>query len=218
MALMNDAALCPVENSGSGNARAGTTLRAVLREATETPHRRLDRHFADMTGACDAGGYHRFIRMNHACHAAIEPVLAGIGQRLDDRLITRREPLLVSLAEDMRAMDLDPVLAEPLILDRPDLPEAAGLIYVLDGSRLGARFIHREFIAKDLARRWPGISTAYLASAAGPDAFGDRMAALSDRVVSQTARRRAIAAAQAAFAVFEAAFAGTTRHPEAATS
>ncbi|MBB4002799.1 biliverdin-producing heme oxygenase [Aurantimonas endophytica] len=216
--LMNDAASCPVANPGLASARAGAPLRALLRHATETPHQRLDSHFARMTEAPDASDYHRFIRMSHACHMAIEPVLAQMAQRLDDPLLARRQSLLPMLSQDMRAMGLAPVLMEPLALNRPDLPEAAGLIYVLDGSRLGARFIHREFITKDLTRRWPGITTAYLAGASGPDAFGERMTALSGRVISETARQRALAAAQTAFALFEAAFAWAARNPEAATS
>ena len=217
---MNDVAIRPVEKPGPGQTRAASSLRALLRETTASSHQRLDRHFLGMTEAGDATFYHRFIRMNHACHATLESALAVITQRLGEPLLARREPLLAALSQDIRAMDLAPVAPAPLQLGGTDLPEAAGLVYVLDGSRLGARFIHREFIAKNLARRWPGISTAYLAGAAAPDPFGDRMDALSGRIVSESARQRAGAAAQAAFALFEAAFDDACRRtqPETAPS
>lgn len=217
---MNDAATRPVEKLRAGPPPGGPSLRALLREGTATRHQRLDVSFAGMTDADDARQYHRFIRMNHACHACLEPLVATLADRLGEPTLAERQPLLNALASDMQSMGLAPVDAGRLGVDATDLPAAAGLVYVLDGSRLGARFIHREFIQKDLARRWPGISAAYLAAASGADAFGDRMAGLSDRVESQRARDRAIATAQAAFALFEAAYKETAHHadPEPVTS
>ena len=190
-------------------------MRALLREGTAARHQRLDVSFEGMTDADDARQFHRFIRMNHACHACLEPLVEALADRLGAPFLAERKPLLGALASDMQSMGLAPVDAGSFSLDAADLPGAAGLIYVLDGSRLGARFIHREFIRKDLARRWPGASAAYLVGASGSDAFGDRMAALSDRVESQKARDRALAAAQAAFALFEAAHEATARHAHA---
>ncbi|HEX2017640.1 MAG TPA: biliverdin-producing heme oxygenase [Aurantimonas sp.] len=213
---MNNAAIRPPDKLRADASVAGPFLRALLREGTSIAHQRLDLGFAGMTDADDVSQYHRFIRMNHACHARLEPLLERMADQASAPFLARRQSLLPALVADMRSMDLTPVDTGLLPVCRTGLPEAAGLIYVLDGSRLGARFIHRQFIGKDLGSRWPGASSAYLAGASGPDAFGDRMAALSDRVATTTARERALAAAQAAFALFESAYqrAATTPCPE----
>ncbi len=161
-----------------------------------------------MTAASDPGLYQRFIAMNQAAHSALEPLLdghAGLNATIGSN---SRTILLRALASDMRQMGLRPVATIPFPVHPVGLPEAAGITYVLDGSRLGARFIHRDFLARGLATQWPGISTAYLEAAALADGFRDRMIDLSAAIRGAPQRARALAAANAAFALFEAAIAG----------
>ncbi len=158
-----------------------------------------------MTDALDPGLYQRFIAMNFAAHSVLEPLLDGHAG-LDATIgANPRTVLLPALAADMQQMGLRPATPIPFPVGPVGLPEAAGIAYVLDGSRLGARFIHRDFVARGLARRWPGISSAYLEAAALADSFRDRMIDLSAAIRGAPHRVRALAAANAAFALFEAA-------------
>jgi len=205
---MTDAALAsPLDGPSDGRSSA-PSLRQLLRSGTTDRHAALDRIFEGMTEAPGPGLYQRFIAMNYAAHSALEPLLDGHVE-LDATIGSNSRTILLSaLASDMRQMGLHPAATIPFPVRPVGLPEAAGIAYVLDGSRLGARFIHRDFLARGLARRWPGISTAYLEAAARADGFRDRMNDLSVAIYAAPHRARALAAANAAFALFEAAIAG----------
>lgn len=220
---MTDFALADPLDPPSGGRPTIRSLRQLLRVGTSEHHARLDRFFDGMTAADDADLYHRFIRMNHRCHAVLEPLLADHPALAAVAGANRRDNLLPALDADMRRMELRPLEAVAFPLRPIGLPEAAGIVYVLDGSRLGARFIHRDFLARGLIptcgdrslspqvgmiRQWAGISTAYLEAAALADGFRDRMIDLSAVIRSARHRARALAAASAAFALFEAAIAG----------
>ncbi|HEY9058510.1 MAG TPA: biliverdin-producing heme oxygenase [Aurantimonas sp.] len=183
------------------------SLRQLLRLGTSQQHARLDRFFDGMTEIDRPDLYHRFIQMNHRCHAVLEPLLADHRAFAAVAGANRRKDLLRELDVDMRRMALSPLEAIAYPLRQIGLPEAAGIAYVLDGSRLGARFIHRDFLARDLAREWPDISTAYLEAAAIADGFREQMVDLSATIVSTRHRARALAAASAAFTLFETAIA-----------
>lgn len=207
---MTDAALASLLDGPSDGRSSTPSLRQFLRSGTTDRHAALDRFFEGMTEASGPGLYQRFIAMNHAAHAALEPLLDGHAG-LDATIGSNsRTILLPALAWDMRQMGLRPAATIPFPVHPVGLPEAAGIAYVLDGSRLGARFIHRDFLARGLARKWPGISTAYLEAAALTDGFRDRMIDLSATIRGAPHRDHALAAANAAFALFEAAIAGVS--------
>ncbi len=120
------------------------TRRAALREATDHMHRALD---ACVTGydLHDDAGYGAFLEASAAPLTAVEALLeaGGVSELLDDWPERRRSPLIVSdLAQLGRTF-------KPLQLRRgtPDRSELIGMLYVLEGSRLGARQLHRQIAA-----------------------------------------------------------------------
>ena len=186
-----------------GEAFAAPPLRGFLRAETAADHDRLDARFAGMFDGGDAATYHRFIRMNHACHAALEPGLAERAAAVGLDANRAGRGLLPALEADMRAMRLAALdLRAPM---PAGAAEVAGLTYVLDGSRLGARYLYRDIRSRGLSQVWATQSYAYLRAASERDPFRERMAALSEALPHPGDRERARKAARLAFALFEAA-------------
>jgi heme oxygenase len=110
--------------------------RNSLRGATDHLHRDLDRIAASFNLG-DAAHYRRFLQANAATLIAIEQLLenAGVEQLLSDwRDRSRRAAILA----DLHSLQSD---VQPLALRRtaPTPAEVFGILYVLEGSRLGAR-------------------------------------------------------------------------------
>lgn len=110
--------------------------RNSLRGATDHLHRDLDRIAAGFNLG-DATHYRRFLQANAATLIAIEQLLetAGVEQLLPDwRERSRRGAILA----DLHSLHSE---VQPLALRRtaPSPSEVFGILYVLEGSRLGAR-------------------------------------------------------------------------------
>ena len=110
--------------------------RNSLRGATDHLHRDLDR-IAAAFNLGDVTHYRRFLQANAAALIAIEQLLenAGVAQLLPDwSQRSRREAIL----SDLHSLAAD---VQPLALRRtaPTPAEVFGILYVLEGSRLGAR-------------------------------------------------------------------------------
>lgn len=180
--------------------RSEPSLRDRLRADTQAAHEALDASFADMFADTSGGQYRRFIAMNLQAHEAIEPVLAqsplgrpGADGDHADRLDAARR--------DAEVLGVEPRAAAPFSLPRPDIFEAFGIAYVLEGSRLGAKYMSRA-IKRDerlSGARWP---THYLEASSDARPFTwllDRMAA---EPAGEADMRRAVAAADATFRYF----------------
>lgn len=133
-----------------------STRRAALREATDHMHRALD---ACVTGydLQDGAGYGAFLEASAAPLTAVEALLeaGGVSELLEDWPERRRSPLIASdLAQLGRGF-------KPLQLRRgtPARSELIGMLYVLEGSRLGARQLHQQIAATGSMRAGAG---AYL--------------------------------------------------------
>ncbi|MET0533374.1 MAG: biliverdin-producing heme oxygenase [Steroidobacter sp.] len=112
--------------------------RNSLRGATDHLHRDLDRIVAGFNLG-EAAHYRRFLQANAATLIAIEQLLetAGVAQLLPDWAErSRRETILA----DLHHLD---ARVQPLALRRtaPTPAEVFGILYVLEGSRLGARVL-----------------------------------------------------------------------------
>lgn len=123
-----------------------TQRRNSLRGATDHLHRDLDRIAAGFNLG-DVTHYRRFLQANAATLIAIEQLLenAGVEQLLPDwPARTRREAILT----DLHSLHSD---VQPLALRRtaPTPPEVFGILYVLEGSRLGARVLLEQVLASD---------------------------------------------------------------------
>ncbi|MBL8265566.1 biliverdin-producing heme oxygenase, partial [Steroidobacter sp.] len=112
--------------------------RNSLRGATDHLHRDLDRIAAGFNLA-DAAHYRRFLQANAATLIAIEQLLenAGVAQLLPDWSQRSRSEAILA---DLRSLEAD---VQPLALRRtaPTPAEVFGILYVLEGSRLGARML-----------------------------------------------------------------------------
>lgn len=120
--------------------------RNSLRGATDHLHRDLDRITAGFKLG-EIGHYRRFLQANAATLIAIEQLLenAGVADLLPDwDLRTRREAIL----SDLNSLGSQ---VQPLALRRtaPTPPEVFGILYVLEGSRLGAQLLLEQVLASD---------------------------------------------------------------------
>ena len=147
-------------------------LRAHLRAATRDVHGDLDRRFAAILDPAADSLYRAFLRMNAACHGVLEAWLAA---RLPRPVAGLRRPLTGALEADMAALALEPVpVAEPwppFAPSRRGLPEAAGVLYVVDGSRLGARMILKGWERRLDETREEDRTGAHGAAEGRPTAF-----------------------------------------------
>jgi heme oxygenase len=138
----------------------GGALRANLREATQSLHDRVEA--TNLMGRLTrddltADAYAETLRILASIHQPLETALARVeGLRdvlpdLDQRFKT------ASIAKDLEAMGqrLDATPVDLGAADPRDVPAALGVLYVLEGSTMGARVIARmlktrPFVTKDV--------------------------------------------------------------------
>lgn len=192
---------------------APRTLRDALRAATSQSHARLDALFEAVTDPARSELYERFIVMNHAGHEASEPVLVDspLLQVLPEWPTWSRLP---ALRLDMAEMRLPPLALPAFAPARPDLPQAVGIAYVLEGSRLGAAVIHRQLQKSLSSRRGPALACHYLRDGAGGRHFRSFIDTVSALDWNERSLNRAGEAAVATFDYFHDA----ARRSGAATS
>lgn len=170
---------------------------AALRAATRAEHERLD---AMMSGfdLADRASYRAFLAAHAMALSAVETALdeAGFAARLGDWPERRRGS---ALAADLAALDG----AVPAPLAAPTLTRPAaqwGAAYVIEGSRLGGRFLARQVGAT--------LPKSYLDAPQPAGGWRVFLAALDEAVTSRDEIVEAATAARAVFAMFEA---GATR-------
>jgi heme oxygenase (biliverdin-IX-beta and delta-forming) len=170
--------------------------RRSLRNETAILHEAVERHFAP--GRMTRDAYIRYLMMNRP-FASIEPALeaAHIHRILPDWDIRQRRFVLAS---DMHAMGIS--TGEPrAIAISDDIGTLLGWSYVLEGSRLGARFILKGIEA---TRDQELIgATRFLRHGAGMDLWTTFTAALSRIDNDPSAIESAGEAARAAFSCFK---------------
>jgi heme oxygenase (biliverdin-IX-beta and delta-forming) len=165
--------------------------RQALKQATEALHEALD----ERLGAFDLGDeseYRAFLKVHGRVLPPFERALeeGGIAELIADWKNHRRAPLierdLAALAEPMPAPVHVPALEGP--------PDLLGTAYVIEGSRLGSRY---------LAKRVGGAMPAEYLNARGHQrAWPAYLSALDEAGFAPADLDRAQAAAQACFAEF----------------
>jgi heme oxygenase len=170
--------------------------RRSLRNETAILHETVERLFAPEHMTRD--GYIRYLMMNRP-FASIEPALeaACIHRILPDWNIRRRRS---DLASDMEAMGI-PTWESRALAIPDDIGTLLGWSYVLEGSRLGARFILKG-IAATRDQELIG-ATRFLRHGAGMDLWTTFTAALSRIDNDPSAIEAAGEAARAAFNCFK---------------
>lgn len=164
----------------------------ALRDGTAAAHERLDALFGGFNLA-DAGSYRHFLLAHAEALVPLEEALDAGGA---DRVIAdwparrRGELLRADLAALGAAMPPAGAIPAPA-----DDAAAAGMIYVLEGSRLGGRFLARQVE--------PGLPRRFLEPPQERGAWPKLLAMLEQRLYGQAELASAIAAASAVFACFE---------------
>lgn len=118
-----------------------------LRDATREAHERLEGRLDILSRMQTLEGRRALVRGFHGLHAGAEAVLApwldGI-EGLD--FVHRRRT--ARLAEDLAELNAGPPLAPCPVAAPRSTAEALGLLYVLEGSSLGARVIRKQAAAQ----------------------------------------------------------------------
>jgi heme oxygenase len=185
------------------------TLLQTLKAETRPHHERAERVVRLMEPSLTLAGYRRHLEALYGLYASLEVTLAA---RLEGRfppLRLEERWKLPLLAEDLRALGHEeaslarlPRPSRPPSL--PDVPEALGCLYVLEGSTLGGQLILRH-----LQRHFEGVAAggfvffrAY-GESVGPmwKAFGEALVrACPDPALAP----RVVKGAQDTFEAFEA--------------
>ena len=122
-------------------------IRAALRRSTNSDHLALHRlpHFVALqSGDLSLAGYHDLMRRLHRFHSTFEQATSGCLSRHAESLAGYVQPRrAILVANDLAAMG-DPMQGhDPIRLSRPrSAAELAGMLYVVDGSMLGAATLY----------------------------------------------------------------------------
>ncbi|GAA4012988.1 hypothetical protein GCM10022280_08820 [Sphingomonas swuensis] len=183
-----------------GEERSVASARWTLRDATTEAHERVDRLFSrfDLARADD---YRLFLEAHRAVLPGLEHSLAesNVEEFLPDWPRRRRAD---SLAADLRDLGLSDSVED---VTAPALSRASaiGLLYVLEGSRLGGAVLARRVSANDDPRC--RAATRYLRHGEGERLWPTFVAALDQVDELRDHLPEMIDSAHRAFAIFEAA-------------
>lgn len=177
------------------------SLRRRLRSESRASHEALDATFDGMADAPGPDVYARFLAVNEACHRAIEPILVAspLHEVAPNFSLTPRSP---ALAADLAAMRIPAIEAPAFPLQAPDAAETVGIVYVIEGSRLGAGYILSRLRERDLGAAWSTAAFAYLEGPDRPHALRGFLVEASAALGGERDVDRAVAAADATFRYF----------------
>jgi len=158
---------------------------ARLRAETAAAHEAVDAAYARYDLA-DPDGYRAFLLAHARALPAVEMALAGAA------LPPWRERT-TALSADLAALGV--AMPAPLSLDPPTDPAAAwGMLYVIEGSRLGGMLLERQVGA--------GLPRAYLAARHRSGEWRGFLGALDDAVTGADRIDAAVAAARTVFRLY----------------
>lgn len=179
----------------SGHSLSG--LRERLRDATAAAHRELDAQLSSFDLAVFSG-YRRFLQASAGALLPLEAALveAGVTRMFPDWPERARSDAIVA---DLERLGRE---AHATVSVSPMTPSGVlGTMYVLEGSRLGAKFLLKTVAGSADPR--VGDATAYLGHGAGKRLWQSFLTRLASS--DSCDEDEAIAAARSAFAAFELA-------------
>lgn len=180
------------------------TLRHLLRTATAPAHQRLD---DAVSHELDYGpeSYLRFLQGLAGGIVPIEEALDrhGVAVVLPDWPERRRS---AALAQDLREFGAA-VPAARSAFPLEGMPEAIGVLYVLEGSRLGSQLLLKQALASDSAI--VRSATRHLSHGHGQKFWPSFVAFLDSSEDAQNSPDRVVAGANQAFAFIHQAFTAT---------
>ena len=173
---------------------AGTGLRDKLKQATAAAHANLDGKFSalDLNSVSD---YRRFLEANAAALLPLEAMLeaAGVARIFTDWPERSRS---AAIHLDLRRLGGNVSPFDPVgPLDRNGV---LGAMYVLEGSRLGAKFLLRMVAGNPLI----GPATSYLSHGAGKPLWRTFLLHLESEPVTPEDELEIVRGAHIAFALF----------------
>ena len=171
-------------------------LRTMLRDATAADHARLDATLGALN-LCKASGYRRFLEINAAALLPLERSLerAGVRAMLPDWGDRTRTSAILT--------DLFRLGGVPRQLQVPELTGHAamlGMLYVLDGSRLGAAYLLRT--VRQCSDSLISGSTAFLGHGAGRRFWPDFLTVLESHADEFASEQDLVLPARRAFDLF----------------
>jgi heme oxygenase len=196
---MPTAAISERTSKGLNGARTAAGLRHRLRNATADAHERLDARFGglDLQNLAD---YRQFLEASAAALLPLETALieAGVGRIFPDwKARSRRRAIL----NDLGVTGGD---YYPLPVPRPlDFGGVLGVMYVLEGSRLGAKVLLNKIVRSANPR--VAAATAYLRHGAGQHLWPSFITELERHATTLTGDASAVGGALRAFDLFEQA-------------
>lgn len=168
-------------------------LRASLRAGTKAAHHSLDRKFSDLD-LQSREGYVAFLK---AHYLALDQCYQLEGP---ERSLLPDDPL-DAIAADLESLGADvPPAWTP---EKPLMPPWLGCVYVVAGSRLGARLLIR--IVQDSNDKCVANSVAYLESQQDPAPWSKTLAYLRSDEANALDTTQVVAAANRTFGLFSAA-------------
>ncbi|WP_445678595.1 biliverdin-producing heme oxygenase [Radicibacter daui] len=180
----------------AASAVPSASVRFALKEATADAHRRLDALSARFNLSDDAG-YRDFLMASAAALLPLEAALerGGVAQLLEDWPSRTRAS---AICADLQGLEGDIPDARSVTL--PASPAALfGVLYVLEGSRLGARFVLKQLEpAGERVRQ----NVRYLTHGREQDLWRSFAARLESEATIAGDLATTIAAAHTAFGVF----------------
>ena len=173
------------------------SMRALLRASTVGLHAVVDARFAPMLGSGETG-YRSFLLASAAAVFPLEQALlaAKVDAILPDWARRSRTAALRADLADFGIIDV-PVAPPPLLAGEG---RQFGALYVLEGSRLGAKLLLPELLARGSTR--VQAATRYLRHGEGHRLWQSFLAYLESSEAARRCPDDAIAGARAAFALF----------------
>jgi heme oxygenase (biliverdin-IX-beta and delta-forming) len=173
------------------------SIRYLLRSATATNHAQVDERIAELIGQGEAG-YREFLRLSAVAIRPLEESLsaANVECILPD---WRERSRWASLRADLADLGMTPAPAAPV----PRLDGEAhqfGVLYVLEGSRLGANVLLRRLLA--MPSLPPLRALRYLRHGEGHPLWHTFLQRLESSAAVRRSPMEAIAGAKAAFRFF----------------
>jgi heme oxygenase len=169
----------------------------MLRTATADLHAAVDARFSGEF-ASDKGAYGRFLTALGCVVPPLEAAFeaAGVERLLQDWPHRRRA---ASLAADLTTLEIPIPIPHPVA---PPRGEASlyGMLYVLEGSRLGGKLLLRRALANPDPR--VRSATRYLAQGAGRDLWKPFLERLEASAAVASSPDAAVAGARDAFTLF----------------
>lgn len=171
-------------------------LRAELKTATQADHEKLDR-VVSRWDLSHRDSYAEFLLMHSALLPPLEQWLerSRVETFLPDWPVRQRRGALQS---DLAALSAPP-LAPARIELRPSLPSVAGVLYVLEGSRLGGKLLVRRVVSAGEA-----MPVAFLGHRTGGQLWQIFLNWLDSQSFCSASRREAVSSARSVFDLYTA--------------